>query len=134
VTLVADTSALLPALIDGGSSGDLARAALTGDDLIAPALLDVEVTAALRGLVHGGKLAAEAAEGALADLAALPIQRFDAVPLLRRIWQLRNSLTAYDANYVALAEAFDAVLVTADERLTKSPGLRCAVRLVAVGS
>ena len=130
MTLVADTSVVLPALVDGGAAGEAARAALSGDELIAPALLDVEVAAALRGRVLGGKLLGEAAEGALTALAALPITRFDAVPLLRRIWELRHNLTAYDATYVALAEAFGAGLVTADERLAKSTGPRCAVRLV----
>jgi predicted nucleic acid-binding protein len=133
VTLVADTFVVLPALVDGGAAGEAARAALSGDELIAPALLDVEVAAALRGRVLGGKLLGEAAEGALTALAALPITRFDAVPLLRRIWELRHNLTAYDATYVALAEAIGAGLVTADERLAKSTGPRCAVRLVRVG-
>ncbi len=130
MTLVADTSAVLPALVDGGRQGEMARAALTSDELIAPALLDVEVASALRGRVLGGRLTVELAEAALTDLAALPITRFDAVPLLGRIWQLRDNLTAYDAAYVALAELFGAGLVTADERLAKSTGPQCAVRLV----
>ena len=96
-------------------------------------MLDVEVAAALCGRVQEGKLAVRTAEEALVDLAALPIRRFDAVPLLGRIWDLRSNLTAYDATYVALAEVFGAVLVTADERLVRSPGPRCALRLVTVG-
>jgi predicted nucleic acid-binding protein len=130
VTLVADTSVVLPALVDSGSSGDEARSALSGDELFAPALLDVEVAAALRGRVLGGKLSAAVAEGALRDLADLPIRRFDAVPLLGRVWQLRHNLTAYDATYVALAEVFHAELVTADECLARSSGPRCSFRLV----
>lgn len=133
MTLVVDTSVMLPALVDGGPSGDAARAALSDDQLIAPALLDVETAAALRGRVLGGKLHRTAAESALHVLAGLPVRRFDAVPLLPRIWELRSSLTAYDATYVALAETFDADLVTADERLVKSSGPRCGFRLVVVG-
>jgi predicted nucleic acid-binding protein len=133
VTLVADTSVVLPALVDGGSSGDRARVSLSGDDLFAPALLDVEVAAALRGRVLGGRLSVVVAGAALRDLADLPIRRFDAVPLLPRIWELRGNLTAYDAAYVALAEMFAAELVTADERLVKSSGPRCRFRLVPVG-
>jgi predicted nucleic acid-binding protein len=133
VTLVTDTSVILPALVDGGLSGETARSALSGEDLIAPALLDVEVAHALRGRVRGGKLDAQFAQDALTDLAHLPIRRFDAVPLLGRIWQLRENLTVYGAAYVALAEVFDAVLVTGDARLAKSNGPRCAIRLIVSG-
>ncbi len=134
MTLVADTSAMLPALIDDGPAGRAARRALGDDTIIAPALLDVEVASALRGRVLGGRLDAESARQALADLAALPLERFDAVPLLARIWELRNNLTAYDATYVALAEVFDAVVVTADERLAASTGPRCRFRIVTGGN
>jgi predicted nucleic acid-binding protein len=132
VTYVADTSVVLPALADGGAAGDAARAALevTPDVLLAPALLDTEVAQALRGRVRGGKMGAGSAAGALADLASLPIQRCDAVPLLARIWELRDNLTAYDATYVALAELLGAVLITADSRIVKSSRPRCEFRHV----
>lgn len=129
---VADTSAVLPALADGGEAGDAARAALevSPDVVVAPALLDTEVAQALRGRVHSGKLDASSAAEALDDLASLPVQRYDAVPLLARIWELRENLTAYDATYVALAELLQGVLVTADTRLVNASGPRCGFRHV----
>lgn len=131
MTIVADTSALLPALVDAGSAGQAARAALNVPDLIAPALIDVEVVHALRGRVRGGKLPARIAVQAIADLRRIPMERCDMLPLLDRVWQLRENLTSYDATFVALAEAFDAVLVTGDERLAKSTGPRCAFQIVS---
>jgi predicted nucleic acid-binding protein len=131
VTIVADTSALLPALVDAGSAGEAARAALNVSDLIAPALIDVELVHALRGRVRGGKLEARIAVQAIADLRRIPMERCDMLPLLDRVWQLRENLTAYDATFVALAEAFDAVLVTGDERLAKSTGPRCGFQVVS---
>jgi predicted nucleic acid-binding protein len=131
VAIVADTSALLPALVDAGSAGQAARVALNVPDLIAPALIDVEVVHALRGRVRGGKLEARIAVQAIADLRRIPMERFDMLPLLDRVWQLRENLTAYDATFVALAEAFDAVLVTGDERLAKSTGPLCGFQIVS---
>jgi predicted nucleic acid-binding protein len=131
LTFVADTSVVVPALVDAGSAGDAARSALSVADLIAPTLLDVEVLHALRGRVLGGKLRRETAEGAIRDLRRMPLDRYDVLPLLDRVWALRDNLTAYDATYVALAERFDATLITADERLVKSSGPHCEFSLVA---
>jgi predicted nucleic acid-binding protein len=133
VIVVADASVVVPALVDGGSSGDAARAALSATDLLAPALLDVEVVHVLRGRVRAGKLVAALASHALDRLAELPIERYDAVPLLSRMWELRDNLTAYDASYVALAEVFEATLVTADLRQVEASGPRCAFRHVTAG-
>jgi predicted nucleic acid-binding protein len=130
VTVVVDTSALLPALLDVGSSGQAARAALSAPDLIAPTLIDVEVLHALRGRVRGGKVEPRVAVQAIADLRRIPMERCEILPLLERVWELRDNVTAYDATYVALAEAFDAVLVTGDERLSKATGPRCRFRVV----
>jgi predicted nucleic acid-binding protein len=130
VTVVVDTSALLPALLDVGSSGQAARAALSAPDLIAPTLIDVEVLHALRGRVRGGKVEPRVAVQAIADLRRIPMERCEILPLLERVWELRDNVTAYDATYVALAEAFDAVLVTGDERLSKATGPRCRFQVV----
>lgn len=62
--------------------------------------------------------------------ARLGVQRIDTIGLLPRVWELRDNLTAYDATYVAVAEALDADLVTADQRLTRAPGIRCSTTLV----
>jgi len=131
VTVVADTSALLSALVDAGSAGEAARAARNVSDLIAPALIDVELVHALRGRVRGGKLEARIAVQSIADLRRIPMERCDMLPLLDLVWQLRENLTAYDATFVALAEAFDAVLVTGDERLAKSTGPRCGFQIMS---
>jgi predicted nucleic acid-binding protein len=86
-------------------------------ELHAPHLLDVEVVQALRRLVRTGDVTSARAEEALDDLAILAIRRHSHLDLLGRVWELRDNLTAYDAIYVVLAEATDAVLVTCDARL-----------------
>jgi len=131
MTLVVDTSALLPALVDSGGAGQVARSALSVPDLIAPALIDAEVAHALRGRVRGGKLEARIAVQALADMRRIPLERVEMVSHLERVWQLRENLTAYDAMFVAVAETYDAALVTGDERLAKSSGPRCRFQVIA---
>lgn len=128
--MVPDASVVLSALVDAGGSGALAREAFGDDDLHAPHLLDVEVTSALRGRVLGGHLDAPRAAAAIDDLGELAIRRHAHPRLLRRAWDLRDNLTVYDAVYVALAEALDGVLVTADAKLAGAPGLQCRVRLL----
>ena len=93
-------------------------------------LIDLEVTSVWRGLVRGGRVPAARVEAALDDLRDLPIQRVEHTSLLPRCWELRENLSAYDATYVALAEALDAPLVTADARLARAPGPRCTVTVV----
>lgn len=130
MTIVVDTSVAVPALVDSGAGGDVIRGVLAVADVIAPTLLDVEVVSALRGRVRGGKLSPAHAGAAIEALRAMPLERYDVGPLLPRVWDLRENLTAYDATYVALAEAAEATLLTADERLAKSSGPRCKVRLM----
>jgi predicted nucleic acid-binding protein len=89
--------------------------------------LRVEVTSVLRRHVNRGQLTAEQAERAVSDLLAFPITVFPTTRLLGRVWQLRHKLTAYDACYVALAEAIQQPLLTADHRLANAPGLACQV-------
>jgi predicted nucleic acid-binding protein len=98
--------------------------------LHAPHLVDVEVAQALRRYVREGDLEAATAVAALDDLRSLDLRRHAHEPLLARVWALRENLTAYDAVYVALAEALDAVLLTCDARLTRSPGVARRVELV----
>jgi len=90
-------------------------------------LLDVEVLSAIRGLVAGRKIGREQSEQFLDGLATLPAERYGHVPLLKRIWELRHNFTAYDATYIALAEATGSVLYTCDEGLRR--GHRARVRL-----
>ena len=101
-----------------------------GEELHAPHLLDVEVVQALRRLVRTGDVLPARAEEALDDLAALAIRRHSHFDLLSRAWELRHNLTAYDAIYVALAEATDAILVTCDTRLGSAPGQEAQIEVV----
>ena len=95
-----------------------------------PHLLDAEVTHALRRLLLGGRLAPLAARRALRDLARMRLQRWPHRPLLGRALVLRDQLSAYDAIYVAMAEATGATLLTRDARLARSGGHRARVELV----
>ena len=128
--IVVDASALIPALIDDGRAGDLSRSRLAGESLAAPELIDLEVVSALRGLARARKVSTRRAVLALEDLGVLPIDRAPHRALLERCWELRSTMTPYDAAYVALSEAMDAVLVTADARLSRAPGLRCRIEVL----
>jgi predicted nucleic acid-binding protein len=92
-------------------------------------LLDVEFAQVVRRLVREGTLAPKRAEEAIDDLAALRMVRYGPVLLLKRIWQLRQNLSAYDASYVALAEELKAPLITRDRRLAAAPGHKAAVEV-----
>jgi predicted nucleic acid-binding protein len=89
--------------------------------LYAPELLDVEVAQIVRRYERLGNLSASRGEEMIDDLSDLAIDRYGHRPLLARIWELRRNLTAYDAAYVALAEALDATLLTRDARLARAP-------------
>jgi predicted nucleic acid-binding protein len=126
--IVADASVVVSALLSSSGAGARARERLRRDpDLHVPHLLDVEVTAALRRRVRLGRTDPDTAVEVLDDLADLAATRWDHEPLLRRVWELRESVTAYDACYVVLAEMLGAVLVTSDVRLAGASGRRCTV-------
>ncbi len=128
--IVVDASVLATALGDDGPDGDRARARLRGERLSAPELVDLEVASVMRRQVQGGEVDIRRAALALADLAALPLQRAPHRPLLARCWELRDNLTVYDASYVALAEALDVTLLTGDGRLARATGPRCRVEML----
>lgn len=128
--LVVDASVLAPALADDAIDGDAARARLHGQTLIAPELIDLEVASVFRRQLLARDLDARRAGLALDDLVSLPMRRVPHRRLLGRCWDLRENLTLYDAAYVALAEVLDLVLVTADVRLSRAPGLRCQVEVL----
>jgi len=100
------------------------------ETLHAPHLLDVEVSQVLRRYTLSGDMTAERGAEALDDLSSLRLVRYPHTVLLSRVWELRDNLTAYDAVYVALAEALRAPLVTRDERLAAAPGHRAIVEVV----
>ncbi len=106
------------------------RDRLRGEQLAAPALIDLEVASVWRGLARGGHLDPRRVGLALDDLQELPLQRVEHTSLLVRCWELRDNLTIYDAAYVALAEALQAPLLTGDRRLARSTGPRCTIEVV----
>lgn len=128
--IVVDASIVVTALADDGDDGDRTRERIGEVPLAAPHLLDVEVVSAWRRLAAAGGMDARRLALALTDLESLRIERVPHVRLLRRCWDLRSNLTMYDAVYVALAEALDVVLVTADRRLADAPGIRCSVEVM----
>jgi len=125
--LVVDASVIAPAIADGGRDGDVCRARIKGQVLAAPDLLRLETMSVLRRQLANGSLTPEQATNALDDLMNLPFVVYPTAPLLRRGWEVRDNVTAYDACYVALAEALDCTLLTADIRLANAPGTRCRV-------
>ncbi len=124
--IVVDASAAVLALL---SDGD-ARRMLATQSVAVPHLADSEVANALRAQVLREQVAADDAQTALNRWARLGLRRFGVAGLLARIWELRENVTAYDASYVALAEALGCELVTADARLTRAPGPTCAMTVV----
>jgi predicted nucleic acid-binding protein len=125
--VVCDASALVALLVDGGPDGRWATDALTGADLTAPSLVKFEASNIIRRLEHAGRVGADQAAQAHADLLDLAIEEWPYELLASRIWDLRHNLSSYDAGYVALAEATGATLLTLDRRIGGAPDLRCAV-------
>ena len=129
---VVDASVLIEALIPEGRAHQNAKAEVMAGAMVAPELIDVEVVSGLRGLVRGGAVSVPEALQALSALSTWPLTRRPHLPLLPRIWELRDNLTTYDASYVALAEALGCPLVTADARLAAVPGVRCEIVVLGV--
>jgi predicted nucleic acid-binding protein len=129
--IVLDASVLANAIGDDGSDGHRARTELrAGGELAAPDLVDVETTAVLRKRWLAGSVSDQRFAVAIEDLEDLDLDRYPTLPLMRRAYELRANLTAYDAAYVALAELLGCGLLTADGRLAKAPGPRCVIRLL----
>lgn len=128
--IVVDASVVLTALIDDDIAGRQVRDRMRNESLAAPALVDLEVVSAMRRRVRRDQLAVERAEQAMVDLSRLRVRRFDHRRLIPRCWDLRDNLTPYDAAYVALAENLGVILLTADERMSGAPGVRCAVEVL----
>lgn len=128
--IVVDASIVVTALADDGPDGDRVRGRLRGERLLAPHLIDVEVVSAWRRLAAAGDLDERRVGLAMDDLDSLRLDRVPHRPLMVRCWELRQNLTVYDATYVALAEAMQVPLLTADAKLAAAPGLRCTVDLI----
>lgn len=102
----------------------------SGDALFAPAHLDAEIVSALRGLSRPNPALRAVVPEALRHLAGFPIRRVPLAPLLQRIWELRDNVTAYDGAYVALAERLGGPLITCDAKLVGVTGPRCRFDLI----
>ena len=102
----------------------------SGDALFAPAHLDAEIVSALRGLSRPNPALRAAVPGALRHLAGFPLRRMPLAPLLPRIWELRDNLTAYDGAYAALAERLHGPLITCDAKFAGASGPRCEFELI----
>jgi predicted nucleic acid-binding protein len=130
--IVVDASALLEVLLQTSLAERLMeRAFEPSAALHAPHLLDIEVAHALRRLAQCEEITAVRAEQGLEDFSQLLIERHGHQSLLARIWQLRESMTAYDGAYIALAEALDAPLLTCDAKLARAHGHRANIELIA---
>lgn len=129
MTLVVDASTVVAALVDAGPDGAWAESMLVSEPLAAPHLMPVEATNILRRAALARELSDDVASLARTDLIQLRVDLFAYEPFADRVWELRSSVTAYDAWYVALAESLDAPLATLDARLTRASGPRCRFEL-----
>ena len=124
--IVADASVIYESLTGSVSAQNL----LADEQIQVPTVADIEIASALRKRVRLGRISAQDGWRALETYRWMGVTRHSDFALFDRIWELRDNLTAYDAAYVALAEIIECPLVTADARLTRAPGLRCAVTVV----
>ena len=126
--IVLDASVVVELLLNGPSAGAISRElAARSEPFLVPHLLDVEVVSALRNLAAGARIDAHRAKQLVDGLASLPAERYPHTPLVERVWELRHNFTAYDATYIALAEATGAVLYTCDAKLARGHQARVRV-------
>jgi predicted nucleic acid-binding protein len=131
---VVDASAVVEALLQTPLGERCTRRLLRPDDqLCAPHLIDIEVAQVLRRFAQRSEIDDTRGREALHDLQDLPLERYPHEPFLRRIGELRHSLSAYDAAYIALAEALDAPLVTCDARLAGAHGHGARIEVISAG-
>lgn len=129
--IVVDASVILEVLLVTPDAPSMeARIFAPGETLHAPHLLDIEVAHVLRRYARSGEFSPERGAEALTDLADFPLNRYPHTFLLPRIWALRDNITAYDAAYLALAEALAAPLLTRDRALAGAPGHGASVDVV----
>jgi len=127
--IVVDTSAVIGVLAGQPQVARLVDRVINDGDLHAPHLIDVEFQHALRRLVVAGAISDDRAADARMDFADLAIVRYPHVSLADRMWELRHNVTAYDAAFLALAEALGAPLVSCDARLARAPGHAASVEV-----
>jgi predicted nucleic acid-binding protein len=127
VRVVVDSSVLVAALLDSGPQGNWAEGILAGGSLHAPELIRVEATNVLRRLERAKLVTTAEANAAHDDLMQLDLEVFPFDPFADRVWELRHTMTSYDAWSVAVAEALDLPLATLDEKLAKAARAGCEV-------
>ncbi len=133
--IVLDASAAVELVLATRRAARIAERVLSREEPIhAPHLVDVEVAQVLRRLALARQVAVERAGLALSDFMSLVIRRHDHDILMPRIWELRSSMSAYDAAYIALAEGLAAPLLTCDEKLSRAPGHRARIELISPDS
>jgi predicted nucleic acid-binding protein len=129
--IVVDASALLEVLLRTPAAQAVEERMFDArETLHTPHLIDVEIAQVIRRYAANGEIDGDRGGAALDDLAVFPMRRYPHDLLLPRVWELRNNLTAYDAVYVALAEALEAPLLTRDRRLAAAAGHRASIELV----
>ncbi len=129
--IVIDASVLANVVGDDEGDGRRARAEFRGaGDVAAPDLVDVETVSVLRKRWLAGMVTDERFAAAVGDLAQLDLDRYPTLRFMRRAFELRANVTAYDSAYVALAEELGCDLLTADQRLASAPGPRCRIRVL----
>jgi predicted nucleic acid-binding protein len=129
--IVIDASVLANVVGDDGSDGQKARREFRdASDIAAPDLVDVETVAVLRKRWLAGTISDSRFASAVDDLGQLDLDRYPTLRFMRRAYELRANVTAYDSSYVALAEALGCELLTGDQRLAKAPGPRCPIRVL----
>lgn len=119
--IVLDASAAVELLLNTPAGRRIAERLEDAGEIHCPHLIDIEIAQVLRRLAARGEIPDERAAVALGHWFALDVERYPHTPFLERIWKLRDNYSAYDAVYVALAEALQAPLLTADQRLAGSP-------------
>lgn len=122
--LVIDASAVIDLLLNGNNTPSI-ETAVAGETLVAPELIDVEVTSALARLERSGVLVGDQAEAALSRYESFPLDRVSHQAVMMPAWKLRSSLRIADAYYAALAQQLDAALLTTDARLIRSGQVKC---------
>lgn len=129
--IVVDASAVIDLLLQSGKGKKVAARILDPDETLhVPHLIEIEVTQVLRRFMLAGELTEARGRDALSDLTDLPFIRYPHTEFLQRVWDMRSSLSAYDAVYVALAEVLEAPLVTTDGKLSRAHGHDVQIELI----
>jgi predicted nucleic acid-binding protein len=128
--LVVDASCLFEVVADTPRAVEIAARLAADADQMAPQVIDVEVLGVIRAHYLRGHLDGTAAGQAVADLRDWPGDRIGNRWLLDRAWELRDSVRGWDAFYIAVAEAFEAPLLTLDARLARAHGIRCHIEVL----